>query len=106
MATFGDNVRWLRTRLGMTQAELAALVSLGGRRHPVPHYISMIERGSRDPGLRVIRSIAKALKVKPWYLLAELAENPEFWDGYLRLPPQGKREIQRRIEYMLERRGS
>ena len=104
MAAFGDNVRWLRTRAGLSQEALAARISVGRRRGVAQQYVSALESGTRDPHLSTIRSMAKVFRVKPWYLLAELTDNLDFWDGYLRLSPQGKREIQRRIEYMLERR--
>ena len=100
----GRNVRYLRTRLGLTQEELAARVSLRGRHHPDGSYISYIESGSRDPRLGVVRSLARALHVKPWMLLAELTENVRFWDGYLSLTPEQKREVQRLIDWKLEGR--
>ena len=104
MSSFGDNVRWLRTKRSLSQKELAALVSLRGRRHPCSSYISCLESGRRDPRLSIIRSMAKALGVKPWQLLADLSENSEFWEHYLSLSPKGKREIQRLIERQPERR--
>ena len=100
----GRNVRYLRTRLGLTQEELAARVSLRGRHHPTASYISYIEAGERDPRLSVVRSLARSLHVKPWVLLAELTENVRFWDGYLSLTPEQKREVQRLIDWKLEGR--
>ena len=105
MSSFGDNVRWLRTSRGLTQAELATRVHKQGHATFSASHICCLETGSRDPSLGVIRAVARALKVKPWYLLADLTDNLEFWEGYLRLPPQGKRDVQRTIKYTLERRG-
>jgi transcriptional regulator with XRE-family HTH domain len=63
-----------------------------------------LESGRIDPRLSTIRSIAKALHVKPWYLVAGLSDNVEFWDNYLALSPAQKRDIQRLIQYKLERK--
>lgn len=96
--SLGENVRWLRTSRGMTQAELAAKTRVN-HHHPTPSYISRLEHGQIDPRWRTIRSIAKALQVKPWQLVAEITENVEFWSGYLALPAERKREIQRMIAW-------
>jgi transcriptional regulator with XRE-family HTH domain len=66
-------------------------------------YVCGIESGELDPTLSTIRSLARALKVKPWQLVAGF-EQP-FWDDYLRLSPIGKREVQRMIDWRLDRRG-
>jgi transcriptional regulator with XRE-family HTH domain len=97
---FGDNVKWLRQRSGMTQSTLAAHTRVN-HHHPTASYISRLEHGSLDPRLSTIRSIAKALHVKPWQLVAELSENVQFWQGYLDLSPADKREIQRLIDWKL-----
>lgn len=102
--TVGRNVRYLRTRLGITQEELARRVSLRGRHHPTASYISYIESGERDPRLSVVCSLARALHVKPWVLLVDLTENVRFWNGYLSLAPEHKREVQRLIEWKLQGR--
>ncbi len=105
MRRFGENVRWLRTQAGLTQRELAARVHIGRRRSGCDaSYIAYIESGERDPRLSTIRSLARALHVKPWHLLADLTDNTEFWDGYLRLKPEQKREIQRMVKWYTERR--
>ena len=106
MAAFGDNVRWLRTRARLSQGDLAERISVGKHRGVAQQYVSALESGERDPHLSTIRSMAKVFKVKPWYLVAELSDNLAFWDGYLQLAPQQKRDVQRHIAYMLERRGS
>jgi transcriptional regulator with XRE-family HTH domain len=54
---FGDRVRRLRKSKGITQLELAELLGVGRS------YLSQIERGMRDPGLRLIKSIADGLTI-------------------------------------------
>lgn len=101
MSIFGESVRWRRKALRMTQKELAALIRLH-RRPTTASYISRIESGKIDPRLSTINSLARALKVKTWHLVAGFEE--PFWDDYLRLSPLGKREVQRMIDWYLERR--
>jgi len=101
---FGENLRWFRCSRGMTQAELARLIRVN-RRVPCRSYVTRLEGGGLDPRLSTVRSIARALKVKPWYLVAEPSDNVDFWRGYLDLSPVQKREIQRLIKWKIERRG-
>lgn len=100
--SFGDNVRWLRRRMGMTQAALAAQARVNHHR-PTPSYISRLESGIIDPRLSTVRSIARALHVKTWQLVADLGDNVTFWGDYLTLSPMQKREIQRLMAWMLRR---
>ena len=62
---FGDQVRRLRKARGITQLELAELLGVGRG------YLSQIERGKRDPGLRLVKSIADGLRIS----LPELLQN-------------------------------
>jgi transcriptional regulator with XRE-family HTH domain len=101
--SFGNNVRSLRRAAGLTQAQLAQSIRLHGRQ-PSRCYVTLIESGRIDPTLSTVRSIARALHVKPWQLVAELMENCTFWDDYLALSPSQKREIQRLIRLYRERR--
>lgn len=96
--SLASNVRYLRTRQGMTQAALAAQIRVK-RRRPTASYISRVESGMIDPQWSTIRSIARALHVKPWQLVADLSDNTAFWDGYLLLSARHKREVQRLIEW-------
>ena len=64
--TFGNRVRALRHRLGISQEELAARSGL----HRT--YVGGIERGERNPSLVNIGRIADALKVRP----LDLFESP------------------------------
>lgn len=54
---FGDRVRSLRTKQGLSQEDFAANCGLDRT------YISGIERGRRNPSLRNIRKIAAELGV-------------------------------------------
>ena len=102
--SFGENVRWLRTHSGISQAELARVVWLN--RHAVSQsYISRIELGHVDPRLSTVRSIARGLHVKTWQLVAGITENTAFWSGYLALTAAQKREVQRLIEWYLTKGG-
>lgn len=103
MNGIGDSVRWRRRILGLGQAELAKRVHIN-RRPVTQSYISRIESGQIDVRLSVVRSLARALKIKPWQLLTNLSENSDFWRDYLELAPQQKRDIQRLMRVMLERR--
>jgi transcriptional regulator with XRE-family HTH domain len=102
MVSFGDNVRWARTYSRLSQTALAELVRVN-RHHASQSYISKLEGGRADPRLSTIRSLARALHLKPWQLVADISENVDFWEGYMRLSAQGKRDIQRTIAWMLER---
>ena len=98
--SFGDNLRYLRRSAGLTQGELAKRIRLRGR-IPSRSYITQLESGRIDPRLSTIRSLARALGVKPWMLVADLSENTDFWRRYLSLPPEKKREVQRHLEWMM-----
>jgi transcriptional regulator with XRE-family HTH domain len=55
LLALGRNIRALRAQRGLTQEALAEKASLD------PTYISGIERGVRNPGIKNIARIAKAL---------------------------------------------
>ena len=54
----GGRIKQLRVAVGLTQADLAERVGLETA------YVSQIERGVREPTLRVLDRIATALKVR------------------------------------------
>ncbi|MFC7337334.1 helix-turn-helix domain-containing protein [Haloferula chungangensis] len=58
LRAFGKNVREARDSKRLTQEKLAEFAGLD------PTYISGIERGVRNPGIRNVAKIAKALGVK------------------------------------------
>ena len=67
-AAFGAAVRARRERLGISQEAFAHKVDLERS------YVSGIERGVRNPTLKVIVRLAKALATKPSKLLAAAGE--------------------------------
>jgi len=100
---FGSSVKWLRKRQGLSQTALAALIRVN-HGHPTPSYVSRLESGKLDPRLSTVRSIARALGLKVWQLVADLGDNVEFWRGYLNLSGEQKRDVQRHIDWLLRRR--
>jgi len=60
---FGDTLRQLRNRAGLSQEKLAFRCDLDRT------YISLLERGLRQPSLNTIFSIANAVDIKPESLI-------------------------------------
>ena len=60
---FGERVRELRTRRGMTQQKLGEAADVNYK------YLGSIERGSENPTLLVIGKLAGALGVRPAEML-------------------------------------
>lgn len=56
---FGSRIRELRTNAGLSQEKLGFETDLDRT------YISGIERGQRNPSLKNINKIAKALRISP-----------------------------------------
>jgi transcriptional regulator with XRE-family HTH domain len=65
----GQNVRLFRTRLGISQEELAFRSGL----HRT--YVSGVERGIRNPTVMIIGRLAKALGVDPAFLIQIKSKN-------------------------------
>lgn len=61
--TFGQKIRNRREELGYTQAELAQKV------HTTQPYVSRLERNNFNPSMKMIKSIADALRISTDYLL-------------------------------------
>ena len=61
----GKNVRRHRAEAGLSQEELAARVGLDRT------YVSGVERGIRNPTVRVLLKLAEAFKIDPAELLAK-----------------------------------
>jgi len=59
----GERLQKVRKSQGISQEELAAMLSM----HRT--YVGMVERGERNPTIRTLYKIAKALKVKSSDLL-------------------------------------
>ena len=62
----GKKVRQLRKEAGLSQEKLGELTELDRT------YISGIERGMRNPSLRNIEKLAKALKVKVSNIISDI----------------------------------
>lgn len=69
-AAFGHRVRELRERSGLSQEDVAEYADL----HVT--YVSGIERGRRNPGLNTLFRLARAFRVSPQELLADLRQVP------------------------------
>jgi XRE family transcriptional regulator, regulator of sulfur utilization len=63
--TFGQTIRELRHKHGMTLAKLAKLA------HIHPSYLADVERGERNPSLLNILKLAAAVRVHPGKLFAK-----------------------------------
>jgi transcriptional regulator with XRE-family HTH domain len=68
LTVIGNNVRYLRKKIGISQEELGDVAGLDRT------YIGGIERGERNVSALNIAKLAKALKVKPERLLIEKQE--------------------------------
>lgn len=67
---FGRNVRRLRRRRGLTQADLAAATGLS------TSYIGRIETGRANARATTLAALATALRVEATELLSEMGINP------------------------------
>ncbi len=67
-AAFGDVVRARRLKAGLSQETLALECDL----HPT--FISMLERGVRQPSLETIFRLAERLGIRPQRLVAEVED--------------------------------
>ncbi|MFK5948969.1 MAG: helix-turn-helix transcriptional regulator [Methylococcales bacterium] len=64
--TFGETLRYFRQKSGLSQEKLALECSLDRT------YISMLERGLRQPSLTSLFDIASSLNIKPSKLIAKV----------------------------------
>lgn len=60
---FGEKLKYYKKQRGLLQVELADIVGVS------TGYIGAIEQGARLPSLKLLKKIAKTLKVPPKYLL-------------------------------------
>ena len=65
LTAIGNNVRYLRKKIGISQEELGDVAGLDRT------YVGGIERGERNVSALNIAKLAKALKVKPERLLID-----------------------------------
>jgi len=61
----GRNIRVLRKRRGLSQEELALEADMKRS------YVSDLERGTRNPSVKAVGRLAKALGVEAWQLLRQ-----------------------------------
>lgn len=61
--SFSERIKFYREQRNLYQVELAEIVGIS------TSYISSIEQGLRTPSLKVLKKLAKALKVSPKDLL-------------------------------------
>lgn len=61
---FSEKIRRLREERRLSQADLAKDVGV------TPQLISLLEKGQRDPSLKIIKKIANALGVTASYLIS------------------------------------
>ncbi len=66
---FGDYLRELRTEKGLSQEKLAELSHLDRT------YVSLLERGLRQPTLSTLFSLSKALNVSPSSVISYIEKN-------------------------------
>lgn len=64
---FGEVLREYRTKAGLSQEELALAADIDRS------YISMLERGIRQPSLEMVFKVAAVLKVTPATMVAKTA---------------------------------
>ncbi len=72
---FGARVRLLRLKAGLSQEKLADICGLDRT------YVGGIERGERNPSLKIILGVATALRVQPSVL----------FEGWIRAAPLSDR---------------
>ncbi len=66
-AEIGQTIQALRQRANMSQKDLATQANLSQAQ------VSQMERGNANPSLDTLNSVARALNVPTWILLAGLA---------------------------------
>ena len=68
---FGAALKRRRLSTGMTQEELAHASTLDRT------YISLLERGIRQPSLSTIYSLSESLNTDPWILVKDIENSPK-----------------------------
>lgn len=71
---FGKALRTIRAAKHLSQAQLAKVLELD------PSFVSLLERGRREPSLATVRQVAQKLHV-PVYLMLLLASDEEDLHG-------------------------
>jgi transcriptional regulator with XRE-family HTH domain len=75
----GNKIRKLRKEKGLTLEDLSKKTGLS------LSYISLIERGLKNPSLRALEKIAECLNITPGILLSDKEEEDESLETFLRI---------------------
>jgi len=71
LTVVGENIKYYRTTLGMTQEELAERAGINRS------YLAGLERGRRNTTLKTVEALAKALGVSTSELVSSAGVSPE-----------------------------
>jgi transcriptional regulator with XRE-family HTH domain len=71
MFQLGKTIKRLRTEVGFSQRDLAEAADL------TPSFLSLIEKGDREPSLATIRKIADALKIPAEIIIWDAVDVPK-----------------------------
>lgn len=71
LTVVGENIKYYRTKLGLTQEELAARAGVNRS------YLASLERGRRNTTLKTVEMLAKALGVSTSDLVSSPGVLPE-----------------------------
>jgi DNA-binding XRE family transcriptional regulator len=71
LTVVGENIKYYRTKLGMTQVELAEQAGINRS------YLASLERGRRNTTLKTVEALAKALGVSTSELVSSSDALPE-----------------------------
>jgi len=71
LTVVGENIKYYRTKLGMTQEELAERAGINRS------YLASLERGRRNTTLKTVEMLAKALGVSTTDLVSPSGVLPE-----------------------------
>jgi transcriptional regulator with XRE-family HTH domain len=102
MEDFAKRLERIRTDAGLSQTALADRVGVS------QSAISQMEGGERKPSFDMVRVVAKALGVKPSYLLGEEIENLSkeeqmHFRQYRSLPEDARDELRAYAEYLRQK---
>src|SRR5947209_1263976 len=102
MEDFAKRLERIRTDAGLSQTALAERVGVS------QSAISQMESGERRPSFDMVRELAKALGVKPSYLLGEEIENLSkeervHFRQYRSLPEDAREELRAYAEFLRQK---
>lgn len=102
MEDFAKRLERIRTDAGLSQTALAERIGVS------QSAISQMESGDRKPSFDMVRQMAKALGVKPSYLLGEeiddlTKEERTHFRQYRGLPEEARDELRAYAEYLRQK---